>query len=134
MPDALPLHVRGAKPSPCMKQKAKPAIPKFFCENCGNEVKRNTKVCPHCGRFFASVKCPECNHIGSTEEFINGCPECGYAFTAESDKPHKNSRNGREKPVPSYTPASDNEPLPWWIYSLVAALAVLLGVCFFKLR
>ena len=52
---------------------------KFFCEFCGNEVKQNDKVCTYCGKFFASVRCPNCGKTGRTEEFTHGCPACGYA-------------------------------------------------------
>lgn len=54
---------------------------KFFCECCGAEVTRNSKSCPKCGKFFASVRCPQCGRIGSNEEFVNGCPSCGYAVS-----------------------------------------------------
>ena len=33
---------------------------KFFCESCGAEVPHNSKVCINCGKFFASVRCPNC--------------------------------------------------------------------------
>ncbi|MGF7108947.1 double zinc ribbon domain-containing protein [Treponema pedis] len=116
-----------------MKKNVKNTMPKFFCENCGKEVKRNTRVCPHCGRFFASVRCPECNYLGSTEEFINGCPECGYAFTSDSDKTKKSGKKKRREPVTVYKSNRYDDPLPWWVYSLVMGLALVLAVCFFKL-
>ena len=56
---------------------------KFFCESCGSEVPRNSKTCPNCGKFFASVRCPQCGRIGSNEEFANGCPTCGYAVNPD---------------------------------------------------
>ena len=59
-----------------MKQKAK-----FFCENCGAEVPEKARVCQHCGKFFASVRCPMCGTIGSVSQFTHGCPQCGYART-----------------------------------------------------
>ena len=58
-----------------MKKKA----PKFFCENCGEEVKENAKICTHCGKFFTNIRCPKCFHQGDSREFKNGCPECGYS-------------------------------------------------------
>lgn len=57
---------------------------KFFCESCGSEVPRKSKFCPACGKFFASVRCPECGKIGSSEDFKNGCPQCGYAVKGKS--------------------------------------------------
>lgn len=65
-----------------MKNKKKEA--KFFCESCGNEVPRNSKTCPSCGKFFASVRCPNCGRTGSNDDFTNGCPTCGYAVNPDS--------------------------------------------------
>lgn len=64
------------------KKKSKEA--KFFCESCGSEVPRNSRVCPTCGKFFASVRCPQCGRIGSNDDFKNGCPTCGYAVNPDS--------------------------------------------------
>lgn len=52
---------------------------KFFCESCGSEVPRQSKFCPTCGKFFMSVRCPNCGKIGTNDDFKNGCPDCGYA-------------------------------------------------------
>ena len=52
---------------------------KFFCDNCGTQVKKNETRCPKCGRYFRSVKCPSCGLSGSPELFNDGCPSCGYA-------------------------------------------------------
>lgn len=52
---------------------------RFFCENCKHEVKPNSKVCPHCGRFFTAVKCPACGFTGDGKLFALGCPNCGYS-------------------------------------------------------
>ncbi len=60
---------------------------KYFCENCGSEVPAKAKFCPKCGKFFSSVRCPECSYTGDTKEFIHGCPNCGYAM----NKPLSNS-------------------------------------------
>ncbi|TVR59022.1 MAG: zinc ribbon domain-containing protein [Spirochaetaceae bacterium] len=51
---------------------------RFFCENCGREVKHDAKVCPGCGRFFSSVRCPRCSFSGEADLFVFGCPNCGY--------------------------------------------------------
>lgn len=66
-----------------MKKRSKSKEAKFFCESCGSEVPRNSKVCPTCGKFFASVRCPQCGRIGSNEDFKNGCPTCGYAVNPD---------------------------------------------------
>ena len=68
-----------------MKKRSKSKEAKFFCESCGSEVPRNSKTCPTCGKFFASVRCPQCGRIGSNEDFKNGCPTCGYAVNPDSD-------------------------------------------------
>ena len=68
-----------------MRKKSKSKEAKFFCESCGSEVPRNSKVCPTCGKFFASVRCPQCGRIGSNEDFKNGCPTCGYAVNPDSE-------------------------------------------------
>jgi len=52
---------------------------KFFCDNCGEQVEKNETRCPHCGRYFRSVKCPACGFAGRAGLFVDGCPACGYA-------------------------------------------------------
>ena len=105
--------------------------PKFFCENCGQEVKRNTKVCPHCGRFFASVRCPSCNYMGHTDEFINGCPSCGFAVSSDSNKNTKKyHRNKLKEYRAKYKSNRYDDPLPWWVYSLVIGSLALLLIYF----
>lgn len=93
--------------------------PRYFCEHCGAEVRRDARVCPRCGRFFSSVRCPKCGHTGEAGEFRAGCPLCGYAEAA----------NGAPDPFLSAPAAA--APLPAWIYlgalaALVAAIALLL--------
>ena len=67
-----------------MKKKSKSKEAKFFCESCGSEVPRSSKTCPVCGKFFASVRCPQCGRIGSNDDFKNGCPTCGYAVNPDT--------------------------------------------------
>ncbi len=105
-----------------MKKNSQSTLPKFFCENCNNEVKRNTRVCPHCGKFFASVKCPQCYCEGSSDEFLGGCPSCGYAVEPNSGKNKKKSKRKKTKSNYNYKSNRYDDPLPWWIYSLVIAL------------
>ena len=71
-----------------MKKKSKSKEAKFFCESCGSEVPRNSKTCPMCGKFFASVRCPQCGRIGSNDDFKNGCPTCGYAVNPDDGFGH----------------------------------------------
>ncbi|MBQ9239438.1 MAG: zinc ribbon domain-containing protein [Treponema sp.] len=99
-----------------MKQKAK-----FFCENCGAEVPEKARVCQHCGKFFASVRCPMCGTIGSVSQFTHGCPQCGYARTGTTApaRPRRLHRPRRR------TAVNDNS-LPSWMYAI--ALAGLIAV------
>jgi predicted RNA-binding Zn-ribbon protein involved in translation (DUF1610 family) len=90
--------------------------PKFFCESCGSEVRQNAKFCLHCGKFFASVKCPSCGFIGDSRLFRDGCPACGYAVYAK-DSPSTRKTGAKKK--------EEADPLPWWIYLLAV---LLLGV------
>jgi len=90
-----------------------PKKPHFFCESCGAEVRKDARVCPRCGRFFSSVKCPKCGYVGEADDFALGCPACGYALAANS------------APEPIRPPAVPAPPLPWWAF-LVAALVILL--------
>lgn len=83
---------------------------KFFCENCSTEVKQHAKFCPKCGRFFASVKCPNCGKIGASSEFSRGCPQCGYALPPKNYSIHNNDL----KPFSEKKHLDD--ALPPWIY------------------
>ena len=80
-----------------MTEKSRTA--KFFCENCGAEVARNAKLCRHCGRFFSSVRCPQCGKTGTPEEFSKGCPDCGY--TVESSPKDERRLSKKEKKAPT---------------------------------
>ncbi|MBR1912599.1 MAG: zinc ribbon domain-containing protein, partial [Treponema sp.] len=62
---------------------AKSTSAKYFCENCGEEVAANARFCPHCGRFFSAVRCPQCGHMGAVTSFKDGCPKCHYAMTPD---------------------------------------------------
>ncbi|MDR0449785.1 MAG: zinc ribbon domain-containing protein [Treponema sp.] len=94
--------------------------PRFFCDNCGSEVDRDTKKCPRCGRFFASIRCPRCGFTGADADFAAGCPACGYSSMpgAEGGKYPEERRPG-EKPKKLQAAG----PLPLWVYILTAAVA-----------
>jgi uncharacterized membrane protein YvbJ len=51
---------------------------RYFCENCGAEVRPGASSCPSCGRVFTAVRCPECGFEGRASEFAKGCPSCGF--------------------------------------------------------
>ena len=114
---------------------------KFFCQCCGAEVPRKSKFCPKCGKFFASVLCPNCGHTGRTEDFINGCPECGYAVNgskgagggAKANQQTNQTKNIKFKKNRLYIPmgskkakAGSDSGLPLWVY--VGCLFVLGGL------
>ena len=44
---------------------------KYFCENCGSEVPAKAKFCPKCGKFFSSVRCPECSKVWKIGHVVN---------------------------------------------------------------
>lgn len=92
---------------------------KFFCENCGKEVKRNASACPHCGRFFASVKCPSCGYAGAASQFENGCPRCGYALRPRLKKEEKGKKKTHPKKKKKGT---YDDSLPVWLYAFIFCL------------
>ncbi len=123
-----------------MAQRSKKA--KFFCENCGAEVPRDAKFCRHCGRFFSSVRCPQCGTTGSPNKFINGCPVCGYAVGGSGGKKAEKSAGvagaflrgsvrKRNRTAQEEAPNSD-DPLPFWLYLLIFATLILVLLLFLK--
>ena len=123
-----------------------PKQAKFFCENCGAEVPRDAKMCRHCGRFFSSVRCPQCGTTGSPSKFARGCPTCGYAVNGSPDsnpdyararksKSKKwsifgaNSSGFSSKAKSSYSNGDDS--LPGWIYLVVGFSLVLVVIIMF---
>ncbi len=108
-------------------EKNNDSVPKFFCENCGKEVRRNANMCPHCGRFFASVKCPACNYTGDESQFRNGCPRCGYAVHRHNRKKDFMQDAKRQKKAHFY-----DEGLPVWVYVVVfLAFFIVTGIVLF---
>lgn len=122
-----------------MKNKKKEA--KFFCESCGSEVPRRSKTCPMCGKFFASVRCPQCGRTGANEDFVNGCPSCGYAVNpsfygrGSGNIQLKKSKTAifdssifRKTNKSAYVDSS----LPWWIYLVSVMLLAILILCLYS--
>ncbi|MDR0494317.1 MAG: hypothetical protein LBG95_01635 [Treponema sp.] len=93
--------------------------PRFFCDNCGAEVGRNAKACPHCGRFFAAVRCPSCGFTGEEKTFMQGCPSCGYSAPQSG-----NYQFGQKFPAAPLVPAGK---LPLWVYIL--SICAFIGIC-----
>lgn len=129
-----------------MKKRSKSKEAKFFCESCGSEVPRNSKTCPTCGKFFASVRCPQCGRIGTNEDFKNGCPTCGYAVNPDDGFGHGSGSGlfqaGNRKNAGRYgsrnllglnknkssRKSSDyvESSLPWWVY--LVSILILVGL------
>ena len=139
-----------------MSKKSKLKDAKFFCESCGSEVPRNAKVCPVCGKFFAAVRCPQCGRTGTSDEFKNGCPSCGYAVDLTSyflgqiddEETPKNKKEKKRKQKnkfnniaftgykdnttsknSSYSPDSS---LPVWIYVVTIVVFIILCICLYS--
>jgi RNA polymerase subunit RPABC4/transcription elongation factor Spt4 len=88
---------------------------RFFCENCGAEVKRDAKTCPQCGVSFADVLCLACGFSGNARLFAAGCPVCGAPVAA-------GPVNGTPKPTRAARPKFAAGAPPAWAY-LLALLA-----------
>ena len=115
-----------------MKRNRKSKKAKFFCEFCGAEVKQNDKVCTNCGKFFASVRCPNCGKTGRTEEFTNGCPECGYAVTPFNNIKLKNKSSLFSSFSKKSNAQTSETSLPLWTYLLVIGLLIIVLICFYS--
>jgi len=125
---------------------------RFFCEQCGTEVPRNTPRCPVCGRYFTAVQCPQCGFRGSESDFASGCPTCGYMRPQEvaagrqraADRRERRKRGkvrggggtrprrraaGSRAPRPGDTGAQEGQGPPPSVYRIMGVvLLVLLGV------
>jgi hypothetical protein len=82
-----------------MPKQMKPQVKaRYFCEQCGTEVRAGAAVCPSCGSIFTAVRCPECGYEGRAPEFHAGCPVCGYETRTSERPPAQSSRAARQKP------------------------------------
>ena len=97
---------------------------RFFCENCGEEVKPTAKVCPKCGAFFTNVRCPRCSFTGKAHEFSMGCPVCGYLGSIQAPPRDGASHMGFEHKTGSGRPAKKREK-PWWLFFMIMVALVL---------
>jgi uncharacterized membrane protein YvbJ len=92
---------------------------RYYCENCGAEVREGASSCPKCGSRFTAVRCPECGYQGREAEFRSGCPVCGYLMAQPP---------GAQSPgAPPSAPSRKKRFLPAWFYT-VMALALLAAV------
>jgi ssDNA-binding Zn-finger/Zn-ribbon topoisomerase 1 len=98
--------------------------PRFFCDNCGAEVAMSAKSCPACGRFFASVRCPKCGFTGKDEDFVRGCPACGYS-AAPSAVPNTAGENPKRNVQWAKGHSGETAgTLPVWIYFFAALIFI----------
>ena len=84
-------------------------------------VPPNTDRCPHCGKYFKGVRCPECFYVGVSSDFVNGCPSCGFLSDEkkkENAEIEKSAKNKKEKTFPG------------WFYILSAAVLTILVAVF----
>ncbi len=96
----------------------------FVCQSCGNMVPPNTDRCPHCGKFFKGVRCPQCLYVGVSSDFVHGCPSCGFLSDEKSRENDKNGSilPGREK--------KSEKTFPGWFYLISAAILAVLVIIF----
>jgi len=100
---------------------------RFFCDNCGEEVERNAVRCSRCGRYFASIRCPECGFTGDEKRFAKGCPVCGYC-----DDKREPARFPQAQTELSVTKP---EKLPRWVYVVSAIGLIIVGlILFYRMR
>ena len=97
--------------------------PKFFCENCNAEVRRDAVICPHCGRFFSTVRCPSCGFTPDEQENEKGS-------TKKLKKKEFRFVRYTQREADRRT---DADPLPLWIYGIVLLLCGVLAAIFFLL-
>jgi hypothetical protein len=82
-----------------MPKQMKPRVKaRYFCEQCGTEVRAGASICPSCGSVFTAVRCPECGYEGRAPEFHAGCPVCGFRAQSSGQVPAERSRPDRAKP------------------------------------
>lgn len=126
---------------------------KFFCENCGSEVKSNARFCPKCGKFFASVRCPQCGKMGSPSLFKKGCPRCHYAMpdadsslenaghnTGSDGLEHKLSRKSKKSIARAFESYGKNQEEPsgdipsWLLIASLVTLVIVFTAVIFRCR
>ncbi|MFW5812407.1 MAG: zinc ribbon domain-containing protein [Alkalispirochaetaceae bacterium] len=101
---------------------------RFFCENCGEQVKPTAKVCPGCGAFFTNVRCPRCSYTGKAHEFSQGCPVCGYLGRISSPR----REEGGSFPMAEHSSRTSRRggvgrrrERPWWLFPMILIFLVL---------
>lgn len=105
---------------------------RFYCENCGEEVREREDLCPHCGAIFLAIKCPRCGYRGKQHQFLKGCPSCGFLGDVRpkvtttagtpSDDAALDSQDGgrahRHGGLARAREARATRPMPEWVFWL----------------
>jgi predicted RNA-binding Zn-ribbon protein involved in translation (DUF1610 family) len=99
---------------------------RFFCENCGAEVRAGASSCPKCRRVFSAVRCPECGFMGKAAEFKAGCPSCGYL------QPREQMQGAPAAPDPGRRSFLSARSSRIAIIALLVALAALVALLLLK--
>jgi hypothetical protein len=94
---------------------------RFFCENCGAKVGRDTKTCPRCGLSFEDVLCLTCGFTGAARLFAAGCPACGAPAAAG---PVKTAPKPGRKNAPRRGSAAGAPPAWAYLLAILAFAAV----------
>jgi uncharacterized membrane protein YvbJ len=100
----------------------------FYCESCGKKVHHRDNICPHCGKFFSKVKCPVCGMTGTSEQFLQGCPQCGYM--AEKPFDLENSEYFETAYIEQIDRSSRKKPMVKPTISLGTLLALVASIGF----
>ena len=91
----------------------------FLCESCRNVVSYKAHRCPHCGRYFSAVVCPNCKFTAKPKDFLDGCPRCGY-LSKELEKNDQGFILSKDK-KPSFE-------LPIWFYKVAGIVIAIILV------
>lgn len=94
--------------------------PHYFCDFCGKEVSGQARLCPYCGRFFTSVRCPRCGFTANASKFKFGCPSCGYSSPESGPEGGQAGERGARRRPAGAAPG----PLPAWVFVIVGLLLV----------
>jgi uncharacterized membrane protein YvbJ len=97
---------------------------RFRCDNCGHHVPLHHDTCPHCGKRFTAVVCPQCDFEGEASLFRKGCPKCGFQGDAEARNAVAVARKPRKPPLPAW----------FYLWSSVFLLLILVGLLLILLR
>lgn len=102
--------------------------PNYFCEACGARVDKWDIRCPHCGKQFDSIKCPQCNYSGNAQEFSNGCPSCGFMSEEQRKAAAIRNKAQQTKTRTLTLPSPRSVSVSARIFFILILLAVIAGL------